>query len=83
MTAYKLYEFQRRIVASNAFIGYETVIFGCLPEVGLEHKDRKSVRLKSVACQRPFVQQVQNPIRVEMDLNYFQNDLCAINLTGA
>lgn len=43
MTAYKLYEFQRKIVVSNAFFGFETIIFGCLPEVGLEHKDRKSV----------------------------------------
>lgn len=81
MTAYKLYEFQRRIVAFNAFFGYETIIFGYLPKVGLQHKDRTSVRLKSVACQRAFVQQVQNPTRVEIDFNYFQNGLCAINFT--
>lgn len=79
MTAYKL----RRIVASNAFFGYGKIIFGCLHEFGLEHKDRKSVRLKSVACQRAFLQQVQNPTRVEMDFNYFQTGLCAINFTGA
>lgn len=47
-------------------------IFGCLPEVGLEHKGRKSVRLKSVACQRAFVQQVQNPLGLKWILIIFK-----------
>lgn len=72
MTACKLYEFQRRIVAFNAFLGYETIIFGCLPKAGLEHKDRKSVRLKSVACQRAFVQQVKIQLGLKWILIIFK-----------